>query len=421
MRPARIWFDRPGVRWSRALLLAALGTGVVVLWLAGTRGDPAPTAGPVLAAAEPGDAARPASAPQARLAAAPVVAPASQPAISSSASAPSEVRVCGLGSIPVAGGGPDLAARRLRAERTRPVMQRWLEALQAAPEPRGKAVALVLAPVLAAPPTAPVRPACADEADCATLSTAAATSAWVSQRERIAELAEVSRDPGLQLLALQACATGSKPAEGSACARLAPEDGVAAQPGQAEPWLLLALAEQARGDNEAAEDALRRALAVPFGRLAEQTLFGAVQALQPADAGVQERLQMGEALQSLRASWREPGGLAVAGWCSASALATAGRRELCQQLAEHLVLRGASLQDVVGGRTVGKRLGWFPERMAAAARDLDAANRLAEGFRGADAHDCPAAQRQLDYLAAVATQGEVAAVRRFAPATTPRP
>ncbi|MFT3957041.1 MAG: hypothetical protein QM722_22485 [Piscinibacter sp.] len=418
MRPVRIWFDRPGVRWARALLLAALGTALVATWLAGSRDDPDPAAAPAaVAAAGPLPGARPTSAPAAGLAAVAMPAVAASAPMAGTATE-GEVRVCGLGSIAVGNGGPDLSARRLRAERTRPVMQRWLEALQAAPEPRGKAVALVLAPVLAAPPVAPVRPACTDDADCATLSTAVATSAWVSQRERVAEIAEVSRDPGLLSLALQACATGARPAEASACARLAAEDSVAANPGQAEPWLLLAAAEQARGEGEGAEDALRRALAVPFGRLAEQTLFSAVQAAQPADAGVQERLQMGEALQALRASWREPGGVAVAGWCSAAALNTAGRRELCQQLAEHLVLRAASLQDVVSGRTVGRRLGWFPERMAAAARDLDAANRLADSFRGVDAHDCPAAQRQLDYLAAVATQGEVAAVRRFA---TPRP
>lgn len=420
MRPVRIWFDRPGVRWARALLLAALGSAVVAVWLAHTGEDPEPvTPAHVVAAPAPG--ARPASAPAAGPLATVVPPATATSAPTTGGAGAGEVRVCGLGSIPVGDGGPDLTARRLRAERTRPVMQRWLEALQAAAEPRGKAVALVLAPVLAAPPTAPVRPACTDEADCATLSTAAATSAWVSQRERVAEFAEVSKDPGLLALALQVCATGSKPAEASACARLAAEDNVAAHPGQAESWLLLAAAEQARGEGEAAEDALRRALSVPFGRLAEQTLFAAVQAAQPADAGVQERLQMGEALQSLRASWREPGSVAVANWCSTSALAAAGRRELCQQLAEHLVLRASSLQDVVSGRTVGRRLGWFPERMAAAARDLDAANRLAEGFRGADAHDCPAAQRQLDYLGAVATQGEVAAVRRFAAAATPRP
>lgn len=420
MRPVRIWFDRPGVRWARALLLAALGTAIVATWLASGREEAEPVAAPAaaLAVAAPPPGARPASAAAAIPALAAALPPGTATVPTAGAAAEGELRVCGLGSIPVGNGGADLGARRLRAERTRPVMQRWLEALQAAPEPRGKAVALVLAPVLAAPPAAPVRPACADDADCATLSTAAATSAWVSQRERVAEHAEVSKDPGLLALALQACATGSKPAEASACARLAAEDSVAANPGQAEPWLLLAASEQARGDNEAAEDALRRALSVPFGRLAEQTLFGAVQAAQPADAGLQERLQMGEALQALRTSWREPGNMAVGAWCSASALAAAGRRELCQQLAEHLVLRGASLQDVVSGRTVGRRLGWFPERMAAAARDLEAANRLAEGFRGADAHDCPAAQRQLDYLAAVATQGEVAAVRRFAP---PRP
>ncbi|HNW63831.1 MAG TPA: hypothetical protein PKJ32_12560, partial [Piscinibacter sp.] len=88
--------------------------------------------------------------------------------------------------------------------------------------------------------------------------------------------------------------------------------------------------------------------------------------------------------------------------------------------AEHLVLRGATLQDVASGRAVGRRLGWYPERMAAAARDLEAAARLSAGFSGEEGHDCPAAQRQIDYYAAVAAQGELAAVRRFA-ASLPRP
>ncbi|WP_341889973.1 hypothetical protein [Variovorax sp. YR752] len=411
----RIWFDRPGVRWPRALLLAALGTAVVAWWLGSGVDDVRDRQPQVQASGDPAAAVAPASAAAARrVDTAALPATASQPANDPAAAPGAEVRVCGLGSVAAGSGGADLAARRLRAERTRPVMQRWLEALQAGPEPRGKAVAQVLAPVLAAPPVAPVRPACADDADCPTLSTAAATSAWVSQRERVAELAEVSRDPGLLAFALQACGTGSKPDEAGACARLAAEDAVAADPAHAEPWLQLAAAELARGEDESATDAMRHALAVPFGRVAEQALFAAVQSAQPADAGVQERLQMGEALQALRAGWREAGGAAASAWCGPSALAVAGRRELCQQLAEHLVLRGATLQDVSSGRAIGKRLGWFPERMAAAARDLDAAARLADSFRGAEAHDCPAAQRQLDYFAAVAAQGEVAAVRRFA-------
>lgn len=420
MRPVRIWFDRPGVRWSRALLLAALGTAVVATWMLSGGDDPGQAEAPARAQLDLPAPGAPASAPALRVAAAAVSASASRPLLDSATAASAEVRVCGLGSVPAGNGGPDLSARRLRAERTRPVMQRWLEALQAAPEPRGKAVALVLAPVLAAPPVAPVRPACADESDCATLSTAVATSAWVSQRERVAELAEVSRDPGLLAFALQACGTGSKPSDSSVCARLAAEDGVAANPAHAEAWLQLAAAGQARGDSESAEDALRRALAVPFGRAAEQAMVSAVQAAQPADAGVLERLQMGEALQALRASWRDAGGVAVGAWCNPSALASADRRELCQQLAEHLVLRGVTLQDVAAGRMVGKRLGWFPERMAAAGRDLEAGARLSDSFRGADAHDCPAVQRQLDYFGAVAAQGEVAAVRRFA-TTLPRP
>jgi len=417
MRPVRIWFDRPGVRWSRALLLATLGTAFVVTWLLSGSDEPSPAAATARAQLDPPAPGVPASAPAARVAAAALGAGASRPLPDAATAATgAEVRVCGLGSVPAGSGGPDLSARRLRFERTRPVMQRWLEALQASPEPRGKAVALVLAPVLAAPPVAPVRPVCADESDCATLSTAVATSAWVSQRERVADLAEVGRDPGLLALALQACGTGSKPSDASVCARLAAEDGVAANPSHAEAWLQLAAAEQARGDSESAEDALRRALAVPFGRAAEQAIFSAVQSAQPADAGVLERLQMGEALQALRASWRDAGGMAVSAWCNPSALAVAGRRELCQQLAEHLVLRGATLQDVAAGRMLGKRLGWFPERMAAAARDLEAGARLADSFRGADAHDCPAVQRQLDYFGAVAVQGEVAAARRFAAA-----
>ena len=78
------------------------------------------------------------------------------------------------------------------------------------------------------------------------------------------------------------------------------------------------------------------------------------------------------------------------------------------------------LQDVASGRALGRRLGWYPERMAAAAKDLESAARLAAAFSGDEAHDCPAAQRQIDYYAALATQGELAAVRRFA-ASLPRP
>lgn len=420
MRPTRIWFNRPGVRWARALALAVLGTAAIALWVAGERGlwdAPELTAelGGVAPAAVPASAAARRVDPRADAATArPATAAEQAPGTAG------EVRVCGLGSVALGPDGPDLAVRRLRAERGKPVMARWLEALQAAGEPRGKAAALVLVPLLAAPPLAPVRPACSDEADCPNLATVPATSAWVSQRERLAEMALAGRDAGVLGLAMQACATGSPPPETSACARLAVEDWIAADPSHAEPWLRRADRAQADGDAEATEEALRRALALPFGRMAEQALFGAVQAAQPADAGVLERLQMGDALAALRAAWREPGSASATAWCSTAALAAAGRRELCQQLADQLVLRGTTLQQVAAGRALGQRLGWFPERMAGAGRDLEAARRLFASFSGEQAYDCPALQRQLDYQAAVAAQGEVAAVRRFA-AMLPRP
>lgn len=420
MRITRIWFDRPGVRWGRAIAIAALATTGVALWIADERGlwDDAPA----IAADSTQPTAPAASAPMRSLpaVAATALEPASPQSPTEAVRVTTEVRVCGLGSVPVGADGPDLAARRLRAERTRPVMARWLEALQASAEPRGKAAALVLAPVLAAPPVATPRAACGTEADCAPATSVTGVLAWAAQRERLAELAEASRDPGVLGMAMQACATGSPPAEGSPCQRLAAEDGVAASPAHAEPWFRLAAQEQERTDAELADEAFRRALALPFGRLAEQTLLGAVQATQPADAGVQEKLQMGEALAALRSGWREPGGAAVSAHCTAAQLKLPGRRELCQQLAEHLVLRGATLQDVASGRAVGRRLGWYPERMAAAARDLEAAARLSAAFSGDEAHDCPAAQRQIDYYAALGSQGELAAVRRFA-ASLPKP
>lgn len=420
MRLTRIWFDRPGVRWWRAIAIAAVATAGVALWIADERGlwDDAPA----IVADSPLPTAPAASAPMRSLPAVAAIAPepASRPPSAEALTVATEVRVCGLGSVPVGADGPDLAARRLRAQRTRPVMVRWLEALQASAEPRGKAAAMVLAPVLAAPPAAPPRTACGADADCAPVASVTGVLAWAAQRERLAELAAASRDPGVLGMAMQACATGSPPVEGSPCQRLAAEDWVAASPAQAEPWFRLAEQEQERTDPELADEAFRRALALPFGRLAEQSLLGAVQATQPADAGVQEKLQMGEALAALRSGWREPGGSAVSAYCTAPQLKLPGRRELCQQLAEHLVLRGATLQDVASGRAVGRRLGWYPERMAAAARDLEAAARLSAAFSGEEAHDCPAAQRQIDFYAAVAAQGELAAVRRFA-AGLPKP
>lgn len=421
MRINRIWFDRPGVRWWRAIVIAALATVGVALWIADERGlwDEAPSM-----AADAASASVPAAsaAPLRPLppAAGVALATVSPPSPADAPRAAIEVRVCGLGSVPVGADGPDLAARRLRTARTRPVMARWIEALQASAEPRGKAAALVLAPVLAAPLAATARTACGVDADCAPAPSIPGVLAWAAQRERLAELASTSRDPGVLGMAIQACATGLPPGESSACLRLAAEDWIAADPAHAEPWLRLAEQEQERADTDAADEAFHRALALPFGRLAEQSLLGAVQATQPADAGVQEKLQMGEALAALRSGWREPGGSAVSAYCTSSQFKLPGRRELCQQLAEHLVLRGATLQDVSSGRALGRRLGWYPERMAAAGKDLEAAARLTAGFSGDEAHDCPAAQRQIDYYAALAAQGELAAVRRFA-GSLPRP
>jgi len=407
MQGPRIWFDRPGVHWGRALLVAALATCGVALWLAASRGL---WGTPEVALDAP---ATPASVPSSTRVAAPSQAVRPADAAPPSAPAPvraeagngdvSELRVCGLGSVSAGPQGGDAAARRLRAQRARPVLARWLEALQASPEPRGRAAALVLAPMLGEPRPLPV-------------------SVWAAQRERLAELAGGGpRDAGVLALALQACAIGAAPAEGSACARLTAEDAIAADPAHGEPWWLLAERERSAADPQLAEEAIRRALGLPFGRVAEQSLYGAVQAAQPADAGVIERLEMYELLAALRGAWSDAAVQATTSWCAAAALAAQpARRDACQQLAEHLVLRGVTLAQVGAGRSLGERLGWFPERMAAAGRDLDAAARLEASFRGDDAHDCPALQRQLDHQLLLASQGEAAAVRRSA-AAPPRP
>jgi len=419
MRMSRIWFDRPGVRWARVLVIVVAATAGVALWLANERdlwGD----APPATVAIVP---AMPASAALARRAPIPDEPAQRGPAAGEAAatkSPSSEVRVCGLGSVPVGRDGPDAAAHRLRHERTKPVMARWLEALHNGAEPRGKAVAPLLAALLATPILPAAQTACRGEPDCPNLQAGIGAAAWVAQRERLAELAIGGRDAGVLGIAIQACATGAAPAETSACARLAPEDWTAVDTVHAEPWLMLADQALSRGENDLADEAFRRALSLPFGRVAEQSLFAAVLAAQPPDAGLQERLQMGDVLNLLRSGWHEVGASTVMSQCSAAAMKTPARRELCQQLAEHLVLRGATLQDVASGRALGQRLGWFPERMAAAGKDLDAAQRILAGFSGAEAYDCAAAQRQVDYLAALAAQGELAAVRKLA-TSLPRP
>ena len=111
MRINRIWFDRPGVHWGRAIVIAAVATVGVALWIGDERGlwDDAPTvANEVAALAAPASSAAP---QRTSPAAAPsVVTQASTRAPSAALPAASEVRVCGLGSVPVGSDGPDMAA-----------------------------------------------------------------------------------------------------------------------------------------------------------------------------------------------------------------------------------------------------------------------------------------------------------------------
>jgi hypothetical protein len=227
-------------------------------------------------------------------------------------------------------------------------------------------------------------------------------------RDALAELARVSRSPDLYAMAWHTCRQGAPADAGSACALLSAEQWAALDPDNGVPWLAVAARAAERGDQAAVSEALfrlSRAKTVDTrrGRLADTALQFLPQGAPPAWS-----LATLRELDRLEASWTRERHEAPMDYCASARLADANVHQRCNEIAETLLARGASVQDLGAATQLGARLGWPKERVTALQQQHEALSLVVQnlGVRGTD---CAALRQQGERLRDVVRLGERAA------------
>ncbi len=401
MRPGRIWYDPPHVRWGRVAVTVVIASALVGLWVAQRRGlfDPAPER--VVPAFSPVGSAIGASCVARREAGA--SAPGAG-AVAAAARAASSVEVyCGVEPVSVDPGDEaalkrvvDAAEEKLQAHRAR-VLPGWLEEMKSSGDEQVQAAAWLIE---------------ARDDWNRRIEANQAPDALDAVNE-LARLAQRSRDPLAYALAFQSCETFRGRATASACEGLSVEAWAERDPGNAFPWLYAA--GQDKLDARQRTRYVDSALASTFVRGTWGALVPVMaRAAPPSEAPLDRSVRFFEAMSA--DSFVSLALSGVLGHCSENALRNGARRQQCEYLAAFLTEKSDSFLQAKLGNAIGKRLGWSQDRLDRLTAEQEAFQQALPD--GGAIVGCAGLARAEAYFTDVAKYGEIGALRRRLAATT---
>jgi hypothetical protein len=229
-------------------------------------------------------------------------------------------------------------------------------------------------------------------------------SRW--QRE-LAVMARSTSDAAVLHWALATCGPQPSLAE---CQALSPKDLVRLAPEDGSHWL--ALAADSRASPQERDAAFRRATtAASFGDM--PSLAPAVDKAFPADLPAYLRIEM--LVQTIGVEAAFPGNavFGLASWCRQPA--THERRAQCAALADALADRGQSLKALGMAKSLGKKNGWSDAKVSAvAAEEAALMNTLLNAVHSLDPTDsytCKSVETLQRWLHSRASLGERAALK----------
>jgi len=253
------------------------------------------------------------------------------------------------------------------------------------------------------------------------LAQAEAVMAAQSQAlEQLVQQALVMRSAPVYAMALEACRGPRNRPAGNSCALLSAEDWARLDPGNAAPWLEVAARASKRGDRAALDDAMYRLARADSSR----SVWGATLPLLamkelPAQAPLLGRSMIAAQLAAVGPPPFLDGHAAVAHHCRASQAAPdANQQQTCSAVAEMLLSKGRTLNDLRSALTLGEQAGWPAQRLAALHQEYRAMAQLrgSEHRRAIESghFSCATAQNNLAFIDEVGRDGERAALRRRA-------
>jgi hypothetical protein len=334
---------------------------------------------------------------------------AAHPAMTASAPlAPDETEICGLGRVKAdeSGQPKDMTPIRMAAQRAR---GRLLSTLANSPDEVARATGLLL---MSAGSPQLADEAC-DTADCARRTVpgnnaGSGLRADLVARDALASMALTTRSPKVYALAMNACRDHRK--EG-VCLQLSPEQWARLDPDNAVPWLYVAADAGDRREAPTAAEAFFRVSRAARSDAHAGALTGLVLSKLPTEWPLLDRVALAGEVLSLEAAAVMPF-VPASQYCSVAEVRDVNRQQVCSAMAEVLVNKGSSLMDVALGTSIGQRVGWPAERLAALQDEREALLQLNEQAAPKQPWSCLGLVRTLSQLTEMGQHGELGAMRR---------
>jgi len=364
----RIWFDPPGFRWRRVLIVSGVSIAVVVGWmLSGSdESEPAPSPLPVAvrstaSAAAPRVLAR--TSPSAQ-----------EPARRASAD---EVEICGGTWVKLGPEGAPDAQASLQAM-MRDVRERTVAAMHGSASELSRAAALYLE----------------------------ASAAAAASRDQLARMALSTADPKVYGLAWNACGLRQE----GACQMISAGQWARLDPYNAVPWLFAAALANDRKDIAAVDDAMHHVAKAQRSETGGNVLQSVLLAHVPS--GQRELLGSVQLLRDAARSAMAPDHASATQYCKDEAIRDVNRRQACAEIADVLAVKSSALAEQKTGAAIGKRVGWSAQRVESIEMEHDAVGwALGTLGDGGEQLSCERAERQLSSMRDIARHGEVGAAR----------
>ncbi len=300
-----------------------------------------------------------------------------------------KAQICGSEHAPLDTTDPFAVARYLEAM-THATAQRWLAALRDSDDTRERAAGLLLEGALPANGEAlPLQDA---------------------TRNALVEFAVGAGDPLVYAFAWNACRLPGGDAPDSACAQLSLATWVRLDADNAVPWLLLADKARDQHDAGAEVEAFEHASAAHRVDSYQTSLLKLAAPALPQDVSALTRWYLELTAVGIEAGMRLPYAHEALLECAAAGTT----RPQCAALAEMMVAKATTLDDLGMGARVGALAGWPAARVAAIIEERDALlQALAESTptRAQDQWSCEGVRLGDVYLTERVRSGELAAAR----------
>lgn len=226
-------------------------------------------------------------------------------------------------------------------------------------------------------------------------------------RDELASMATLKATPQLYAWAMRAC--HQQRGEGM-CRMLSADQWARLEPANAMAWLQVAADAKLRRDEAAVAEAMHRVSLAGKSDARQGALVSTVLAKLPPEADLLARVSLALDLAKLDARAELPL-VAASQYCGVNETRDANRQQVCAAVANVLTKRGGTLAEAALGASIGDRVGWSSERVAAAAEEHDAIAQLAAAGLTGEAWSCNGMALALSRIHESARQGELATLR----------